>query len=71
MSEHMFGVTHAKVSARECNRRDRICREEGGHGYTQIKEAGGGWLGWFSGPNLGDPFDRDLAKRVTARVEAK
>lgn len=68
MSEFMFGVYRGKLSARECARRDRICRDEGGYGYTQINDPGQGWIGWYTGPNLGAPFDGDLAARVTARV---
>jgi hypothetical protein len=73
MSEHMFGVEHRKLSAREVARRDRICRADGGYGYTQIDDshgtaAGGRWIGWYSGPNRGEPFDRDLAARVLAHV---
>lgn len=64
MSEYMFGVIREKLSARECQRRDRICREEGGYGYSQIDDShgtavDGRWLGWFSGPNQGEPFDSD------------
>jgi hypothetical protein len=74
MSEHMFGLTRQKLPVEEIKRRDRICREEGGYGFTQIDESygtaiGGRWLGWFSGPNHGEPFDGDLARRVLARVE--
>ena len=70
MSEYMWGVTHDKVSRREFLRRDRACRNAGGYGYTQIDESygtadGGRWLGWFSGPNRGEPFDSDLVIRVT------
>ena len=65
-SEYMFGVTHARVSAREAKRRDRICREEGGYGYTWLTEAGR-YTAWYSGPNLGHPFDGDLERRVLAR----
>jgi len=73
MSEYMFGAQRTKVTAREATRRDRICRDEGGYGYSQIDEshgtsAGGRWLGWFSGPNRGEPFDRALAARVLARI---
>lgn len=76
MSEYMFGVTHRKLSARECKRRDRICQDEGGYGYSQIDDShgtadGGRWIGWFSGPNRGEPFDGQLAARVLARVEKK
>lgn len=69
MSEHMFGVTRGKLSRDEVKRRDRICRELGGYGFTQIDEShgtahGGRWIGWFSGPNRGDPFDRVFAREV-------
>ena len=70
MSEHMFGVTREKITQREYDRRNRICIEEGGHGYTEIHDPGQGWLGWFSGPNRGEPFDRQLERRVLDRVEA-
>lgn len=75
MSEYLFGTVHHKLSAREVWRRDRICREEGGYGFSQIDEshgtaAGGRWLGWYSGPNRGNPFDQELAARVLARVAA-
>ena len=68
MSEYMFGVTRRKVSAREYAKRDQICHEEGGYGYTQINRPGNGWLGWYSGPNRGEPFNRNLAARVEAAV---
>jgi len=73
MSEYMFGVTHEKLSARECQRRSRICKAEGGYGYTQIDDShgtavGGRWIGWFSAPNLGAPFDKALARRVLERI---
>lgn len=74
MSEHMFGVTRRRLPAAEVKRRDRICRKHGGYGYTQYDEShgtahGGRWIGWFSGPNRGDPFDRQLAHAVMAEVE--
>lgn len=73
MAEYMFGVTRRKLSAPVVKRRDRICTEEGGWGYTQINESHGTdhrgrWVGWFTGPNRGEPFDGDLAARVYARV---
>lgn len=70
MGEYIFGVRTAttRLPAAEVKRRDRICCEEGGTGYVQIKEPTGQWKGWFTGPNLGCPFDRDLAHRVMARV---
>lgn len=73
MSAHMFGVERAKLPKREVQRRDRICRQLGGYGYEQIDESHGGgrWLGWFSGPNRGEPLDCELARRVMDAVEAK
>ena len=73
MSEYMFGVCRHKVSDRESRRRDRICRQEGGLGYQQIDDShgtaiGGRWVGWYAGPNYGEPFDRDLASAVLSRV---
>ena len=53
---------------REVQRRHKICREEGGYGYTQYHDPNGDWLGWFSGPNHGEPFNGELRARVTERV---
>jgi len=64
MSEYMFSVTKRRLPMRVANRRDRICQKHGGYGYTQINQADGTWLGWFSGPNRGEPFDTSLANRV-------
>ena len=68
MSEYLFGVSRgAKLSQRTIQRRDRVCREEGGHGYQQARD-GGRWLSWFSAPNRGEPFDSRLSGRVLCRV---
>lgn len=71
MGEYMWGVTREKLSARECARRDKACVAEGGHGYTQINDPGQGWIGWFSGPNRGHPFDQALADAVAKRLEVR
>lgn len=73
MSDFIFGVERRRVSAREVARRNRVCRAEGGYGYCQVDEShgtasGGRWRGWFRGPNRGEPFDRDLARRVLGRL---
>jgi len=75
MSEYMFGVTRCKLTSREMDKRDRACRIEGGYGYQQIDEShgtadGGRWIGWFSGPNRGEPFNRELTERVRSRLGA-
>jgi hypothetical protein len=73
--EYLFGTHKGKLSTRETARRHRICREEGGYGYTQIDNShgtalpNGDWIGWFSGPNRGEPFNSDLAQRVMDRVQ--
>lgn len=74
MNEHTFGVTRRKVTPAEAKRRDRICRRMGGHGYQQVDQShgtahGGNWVGWFTGPNRGEPFDSALAREVLAAVE--
>lgn len=71
MSEFLFGVSRGRITAAEVRHRDRICVEEGGHGYTQIREPGGEYRGWYFAANKGDPFDRDLAARVLLRVTVK
>lgn len=68
MSEYMFGVSYTPCSEEEAELRDKICKEEGGYGYTFITEPNGQWKGWYAGPNFGDPFDRDLKNRVLSRV---
>jgi hypothetical protein len=75
VSETSFGgVRHGSkrglgYSDKNNARRDAICVEEGGTGFTYARIPGEGWRGWFTGPNLGDPFDGNLAKRVLARCK--
>jgi hypothetical protein len=79
MSEYMWGITYEKPSRASAKKMDKICKEEGGYGYNEVnvKEGrspginNGRYQGWFCGPNMGDPFDGDLARRVDARVEVK
>ena len=77
MSEFMWGVlTKPMPTAAEAARWDRICREEGGYGYTEVNRVRGStpginsgyYQGWFSGPNRGNPFDQAMAERVAARI---
>ena len=75
MSAFHFGVTRRKLSAREVKRRDRICKRHGGYGYEQYDEShgtahGGRWIGWFSGPNQGAPWDQRLSMAVLSEVGA-
>jgi len=66
MSEYQFGITTKKPSRKDAKRFDRICKEEGGHGFTETSV--GTYRGWFAGPNKGEPFDSDLKSRVLARI---
>lgn len=77
MSEYMFGMTKIKPSRSKVKKMEKICREEGGDGYVEVNVKQGDcpginngyYQGWFVGPNLGAPFDQQLAKRVGDRVE--
>jgi hypothetical protein len=71
MSEYIFGTTRTPVNAAVARKIDAIRIEEGGHGYTSFREPGNPTRGWFTGPNLGFPFDRALSARVMARVRAE
>ena len=65
----MFGITRRKLTRAQIAVRTQICRAEGGYGYQQSSQGRHRlYVGWYSGPNLGDPFDRDLARRVLDRV---
>lgn len=67
MSEYMFGITRIRPTAQVAEQLDRICREEGGTGFQWCGQAGVK-MGWFTGPNRGAPFDRNLRDRVLRRV---
>ena len=77
MDEYMFGVTYEKPPKKTANLWDRICRQEGGSGYTEVnRRAGetpginhGRYQGWFTGPNLGEPFNSALRDSVLDRIK--
>jgi hypothetical protein len=57
VSEFMFGVRRGKLSDDETSLRDRIAEKHHiTHNYIR-----GADQEWLSGPNRGDPFDRELA----------
>jgi len=65
MSEYMFGITRVRVSNSVAKKLDAICKAEGGTGFTgPVSFPGNDIRGWFTGPNLGSPFDKDLSNRV-------
>jgi len=63
MSEHCFGLYRGHLSA------GLVKRVEAKFPHVSVvnfTEPRGDKRGWFSGPNRGDPFDRDMAERVLA-----
>ena len=77
MSEHMFGLGSghlpkladkiaSKHGARLVNYCDPGCKC--GHGCA--KECPECNRHWFAGPNLGEPFDSEMARAVMADIEA-
>jgi len=70
VSEYMFGITRVRVSNSVAKKLDAICKAEGGTGFTgPVTIPGNNVKGWFTGPNLGSPFDRDLSNRVQLAIE--
>jgi|WetSurMetagenome_2_1015567.scaffolds.fasta_scaffold10651_4 hypothetical protein len=70
MSEFIFGVTSKRHDAAISDRLDAICRAEGGNAFVRYSAPGTDVKGWFTGPNMGHPFDTALAARVIAAVVA-
>jgi hypothetical protein len=71
MSEFMFGITKKSVTKVVAKRLNAICIEQGGTGFTgPVSIPGNDNKGWFTGPNLGNPFDERLAKDVRRAVES-
>jgi len=69
MSEHMFGVGKGEVSKAECRRVEKAARAvRSDVAFTCVFLRGTGWQHWFSGPNRGEPFDRQMADEVLAAV---
>lgn len=79
MTKFMFGLTTQKPSVKAAKRWDKICKEEGGYGYTEVNRRKGDcpsinngyYQGWFSAPNRGTPFDNNLANRVKSRISTE
>jgi hypothetical protein len=77
MGKFMWGVSTNKPSRANAKKMDRICREEGGYGFTEINVIddetpginGGRYQGWFAAHNHGEPFNGALARRVADRIE--
>lgn len=67
MSEFFFMLGNGRVPDDVYERADKIARV---HGATLVRYFGPEKVHryWFSGPNLGEPFDRNLAARVSQSI---
>lgn len=69
MVEYHFGVVQYRhIPTNDVESIDKIARKHDCT-FVQIKDGGGKWLSWFSGPNRGDPFNGALAETVLSEVE--
>lgn len=72
MNEYIFGVRSKRPTRAAAAKMDKICKGEGGYGFTEINVRpsinGGQYQGWFTAPSKGEPFDSELRARVLARI---
>ena len=67
MSEYHFGYGHGRLSAAEFQRIKHVAKENGVT-FTSVNRPKEGWVYWFAGPDAGEPFNDELAKKVMAEV---
>lgn len=67
MPDLIFGITRKQFSTRAVRKLDRLCKERGGNGFTWAMFTEGP-KGWFTAPNRGYPFDRELRLSVLDAV---
>ncbi len=66
MSEFIFGVLIGKLTKAQQRARRAAAKK---HAATWIyAELPDGYRSWFSAPNYGAPFDRQLAAAVAAEI---
>lgn len=67
MSEHMYGVSRTRITRAQADKLERIAKR---HDSTLVEAIipGIGYQRWFAGPNLGFPFDRDVAAAVAREI---
>lgn len=65
MSEYMFGLHAGHLNAKA----DAIAKRHGAR-HVNYTEPRGERRGWFTCPNLGNPFDQRTAADVMAAVDA-
>lgn len=69
MSEYMFGITRKRMTLRERKQANEIAKRHGAS-FIAADIPGNETKGWFVGPNLGEPFDRQLRDAVMADIKA-
>ena len=69
MSQHMFSVSRNKPSRANARRIASIAKR---HECTFVEyvDPGSKYQNWFSGPNLGHPFDDAMARAVMGDLRA-
>ena len=70
MSEYMFCVGKGLIPRKTASRMDEIARQEGAFGLNNPNLPGEGYRYWFAGPNLGEPFDSQMARRVVNAIRS-
>lgn len=63
--EYAFGGGRGELAKRVYDRADKIARKHECV-LVNVDLPGGGWRYWFAGPNLGEPFNREMARDVYA-----
>lgn len=70
MNEFLFGLHRGMLTDAEHARRTRIARDHR-ISYVRAYLPSEGHRSWFSGPNLGEPFNGALRDAVLAVVNAE
>lgn len=69
MSTYHFGLGNGRVKASIVKQAERIAKRHDAY-FVATTLPGQGHRFWFSGPNLGFPFDRAMAQAVKADLVA-
>jgi hypothetical protein len=69
MSEYMFLYTRSRLTSEEIDKLEAIAKERGAEFTYTGKMVGQSVTGWFSGPNLGYPFDKMLYDEVESDLK--
>lgn len=64
MGEYIFGVGDGRLAEKTAKAAGRIARRHGCWLVRYTEGDGSSPRYWFSGPNRGEPFDRDMAAAV-------